>query len=153
MNKLPRKVIVESFGLTVEAIASVSVQPLRGPSKAPAEPILVRLSLSNVEPMVLEVIAGLRLGRVIAGRLLGVASDDPETEGHSVDALKELVNVTGGALAGLSLAFDDAEPELSCPVSEPFASDACWSAFVNEHDACVLDAEGNTVALRMRRVA
>jgi hypothetical protein len=153
MASLPNKLVAETFGLTLEALAFVSLLPPEVPAAAPEEAMLLRLSLTQTDTMVLELVAGRPFGQLLAGNLLGIAPDDPEIQLRYVDALKELVNVAGGALLGLTLEHDAEPPEMSIPEVQSFTATTDWPAFIGVSEACVFSAEGNTIAFRIRGAA
>jgi hypothetical protein len=141
-----------TFGLTLETLAFISPLPAEEPVLAPGEPVLIRLPLIGGTLRDIQLVAGRQFGRLIAANLLGASIEDPEVEERCVDGLKELMNIAGGALLANS-GDDEAIPEMGIPEIEQFAAASDWGPFVSGPDVCVFDAEGNTIALRMRGAA
>ena len=152
MLNRPMEFISTTFGLTLETLAFISPMPAEEPVIAPGDPVLVRLPLTGGDLREIQLVAGRRFGRLVAANLLGASTEDPEVEERCVDGLKELMNIAGGAL--LANAGDgEVIPEMGVPEVEQFASDSDWGPFVSGPDVCIFDAEGNTIALRMRGAA
>ncbi|MGA2230984.1 MAG: hypothetical protein ABSH22_08800 [Tepidisphaeraceae bacterium] len=150
--------VAETFSLTLETLAFITSQPPAEADgtkavSAPPDAMLARLFLSGGDATALEIVAGRQFGRLLAANLMGLAVDDDETELRCTDALKELINVVGGALLRLAAEPDAQMPQMGVPLIEPFESAIDWETFVACPDVSVLDAEGNTIALRMRGAA
>ena len=153
MNNLPRQLVAETFGLTLESLAFIFPQPMDATASAPEEAMLLQLALSRNEPITLELVAGRPFAQLFAANLLGTTPDDPQIAQPYGDALKELINIAGGGLLSLMLDHDSEPSEMGIPSVQPFSTATEWEAFVTSPGACVFDAEGNTIAFRLRGAA
>jgi hypothetical protein len=152
MFNRPIEFVAASFGLTLETLAFISPMPATEPLEAPGEAVLVRLPLTGGDLSEIQLVAGRRFGKLVAANLLGTSTEDPEVDQRCEDGLKELMNIAGGALLANS-GDGEAIPEMGIPEVEQFAAASDWEPFVSSPDVCIFDAEGNTIALRMRSAA
>jgi hypothetical protein len=153
MSNQKVQLVGDTFSLALETLAFITARPHTADVSAPPDATLVWLDLSGNESTTLELVAGRPFCRLLASNLMGLSPQDPEIDRRSSDALKVLINVVGGALLRMAAEYDAQPPQIGATRIEPFPTATDWELFIAAPGACVLDAEGNTIALRMRSAA
>jgi hypothetical protein len=125
-----------------------AMPPEQWPSPAPERASKAWIELTGPGQYLLELVAGESFARTLSANLLGTTPDDPEAVQRSHDALKELMNISGGKLIEMFPGFPDVSYEMSVPKIEPFDTHAGWAAFAAT--GSVLDVEGSIVAVRLK---
>jgi hypothetical protein len=147
LNAIDPAMIAQAFADVLEQLAFIAPLPPDGPAPVPENPLRLGIGLSGIGT--LELVAGEAFGLLLASSLLGTQPSDPEAAARSTDALKELMNVAGGAVVSTIADLDREPVEMGIPTVGPFNA-AEWEAFTTAPDAGVLDADGHTIAFRLR---
>ena len=140
-------ILCEALCKALETMAFMIGEAPEEQGDAPAESYLARMCFEGPVSGTIEILAGCELARSLA---LNISGDKQAEQDKSVDALKELLNVTCGLLLPLlpSLATDTFKftvPEL---VSTGDAEQ--WRQFVGQDDVVVLEVSGELIATRLR---
>lgn len=146
MSLLETGLVVEALLQSLETMAFVSLAPAG--SDAPPQR-LRRVSIELASPVAarVEMMAPEALGQLLCANIMGIDPSEPDAQAGGDDALRELMNVTGGAL--LSSAFPGAEANMGLPRLEAVEDADEWRRFIAGEDVQVLDADGHTIALRL----
>ena len=144
--------VVEALTEALETMAFVSLMPLEAAeAPPPAEPVvLVSIAFTGAPASgTIELMAGESFGAMLAANLLGTGPDDPDAAARARDAMLETMNVTCGAL--IRKIEPSAETfEMAIPQVRDVPPPA-WSEFIAAGSgAMVFDADGNTIAVRMK---
>jgi chemotaxis phosphatase CheX-like protein len=153
MNNEQIRIMAETFCIALESMAFITSMPADEPYIAPDQPMLVRVGLTGPGPAGLELVAGRPFARQLASNLLGVAAEDAQIEQHCADALKELLNVTAGGFINANMELGGDAQEIGIPQLVMFDPEKDWVDFIAAPETIVLDAEGNTVAIRLKGAA
>ena len=152
MNSIASNCLLETFCRAVETLAFLSPMPAEQPYHPPDALLLVQLSLTEKSgaAQTLELVTGVNMGALIVSNLMGAEPESFDSQSRALDSLKELANVVGGQVAIATSAGACEPPELGIPRVRPFNADRQWRPFVEDPQACVVDVEGNLVAMRIR---
>jgi CheY-specific phosphatase CheX len=144
--------VVQTLIDTLDTMAFCPAEPQSADGVAPPdEAVLVSLRFSGARAGQIELVAGRAFARMLAASICGEDEADAEAGGaeqKAEDSIKEIVNVTAGAMMP-RMASDDDVVNLALPVVRPFDTEAEWAAFVNSPGATALAADGGTLALRL----
>lgn len=141
--------LVEAFVRVLETMAFISPEPREAPVTAPPDLLLGRIEFSGPLRGAVEVVASEAFGALLAANVLGTSPAEPDAADRGRDAIKELVNVTCGALLA-SLASSPTNPfEVNIPRLSDFRAGEQWTPFVTSRDSACFDADGHTVAIRV----
>lgn len=141
------------FAHVLETMAFISPEPIHAPEQAPPELLMARIVFSGPSRGAVEVVASEAFAVLLAANVLGSSTEDPGVSDGAGDALKELVNVTCGALLA-TRAGDTAAPfQLGLPELASFDGVSGWRSFVQSPGTAVFDADGYIVAIRVSGAA
>lgn len=145
MPALETSLAVEALLQSLETMAFVSLAPAG--SDAPPEQLRrVRIDVASPVAASIEMMAPEALGQLLCANILGTEPSDPDAQAGGEDALRELMNVTGGCL--FSSAFPGAEADMGLPRFDAVGADE-WRRFIAQDGVQVLDADGHTIAIRL----
>jgi hypothetical protein len=120
------QVAAQAVAVALERTAFLAAEPSDGVFEAPSELQSISLDFGGPVPGRLELLVDLSIGRKMVAAALGVDEAAPEVDAGSEDALKELVNVAGGAMMPdlVHLFMPDEELTAICPLSLPHLAPA-----------------------------
>ena len=130
----------------LEQMAFIAAFPPEAELPTPGTPLLLRITFRGPVCQRLDLLAGEELGATMAANIFG--ADSTEARFRARDALKELLNVTCGAVLSQWPAADTPGFEMSIPEVVPL-DEAGWKQLLAEGDFQQLDAEGHLVAIRL----
>jgi chemotaxis protein CheY-P-specific phosphatase CheC len=140
--------VVETLIEALDTMAFIASEPIVEPTPCPQEPLLVRMSYSGTRSGQVLIIAPRAFGLLLAANVLGTEPDDPEAQARADDALKELLNVTVGAMMPRLAENEQDVFTLSLPELDPFDPSG-WPAEVSG-EWTVLNSDGHTLAVAHR---
>ncbi len=146
MPQLENDTLVEALVVGLEQLAFISAFPPEGELPTPDNPLLLRIGFRGPICQRLEMLAGEGLGVQMAANVFG--EESPEARFRGRDALKELLNVTCGAILSQRAGLESQAYEMSIPEIVPLSPDA-WRDLLAEPGFTLLDAEGHPVAIRL----
>ncbi len=146
MLQLENDNLTSAFVDALEQMAFIAAFPPECELPAPVTPLLLRISFRGPVCQRLDLLAGEELGAVMAANIFGAEST--EARFRARDALKELLNVTCGAVLSQWPSSESPGFEMSIPEIVPLDA-AGWQQLLAEGDFQVLDAEGHFVAIRL----
>jgi Chemotaxis phosphatase CheX len=135
---------LEQFVEALETMAFISPMP-SAPVPAPASPRLVRIECAFPKKGMVTLAADESFGALLASNLLACDPTSAEALAAADDALRELVNITCGAVIRHIGPGAQQCLQMSLPTVEPIDA-ARWEAFVNAAGVQVLDADGHSLA-------
>jgi hypothetical protein len=130
----------------LELMAFISAFPPEAALPTPGTPLLLRIGFRGPVCQRLDLLAGEELGATMAANIFGAEST--EARFRARDALKELLNVTCGAILSQWPSSDGPGFEMSIPEVVPLDAGG-WETLLAEGDFQILDAEGHCVAIRL----
>lgn len=149
MLKTTNAPMVEAFAQVLETMAFISLSPIAAPHEGPPDTLLTAIDFTGPFSGAVELVASEEFAVTLAANVLGSSRADPNAADRARDAVKELVNVTCGALLS-KLGHTCRKPfEVGIPRIAAF-DPSQWQAFLASPDSAAFDADGHTVALRVR---
>ena len=139
------QLLAKAFGHALETMAFISPEPIEAAEHAPEDAVIVQLDFTGGALAGIDLLADRKFGHVIAANIMG----EEELGFAGADVLLELINVTAGTFLRQTRCEP---PEMTVPRIAPFAS-GDWSGFASGPHTCFFDADGNTVAIRVRGAA
>ncbi len=141
--------LVESVSEALEMMAFMTPFPPEDEITVPTESVLVYMTFKGVIQGRIELLASRKLIEMMAGNIMGIDIADPQAHEKGVDAFKEVCNTTCGVfLPRLALEGSDAF-EISVPEAKVYKSSGQWDTFINQEDVCVLELDGELLAIRL----
>ena len=140
--------LADALCASLETMAFISPFPPdgAGPWPCPADARRVTIEFAGPVSAVLELFAPASFGALLASNLIACDAADPQAVARADDALKELMNVTCGAMIN---AMGGEGYELGIPRVEDLKPGE-WDALAQPGEAAVLDADGHLLAARAR---
>jgi hypothetical protein len=137
---------METMAFTTPTWADASLFPA-------ADSLLVSMPFSGPVSGAVEMVASDTVGAELAANILAIAPNDPAAKGHARDTLKELLNVTCGLLLPKLVESQSTNRpfKIALPRLEDFDGPARWQNFVATGEPCVLNVNGELIALRVKR--
>jgi len=149
LDKLNQRA-VDSLAQAMETVGFIVPAAAERPSPGPAHALLVSMPFSGPVSGVVEMVAAEELGTALAANTLTAETDGTPAAQRAEDALKELLNITCGALL-CGAGADEGRPfDISLPRLAAFDSALEWQGFIATPGAHVLDADGALVAIRVK---
>jgi len=140
----------ETVVTAMETMAFFCTEPAGKSALSPEGAVRVSMSFSGSVSGTVELVAGKFFGNRMASNALGCGPTDEEACSQSADSIRELLNVVVGMMMP-QLAQHEVELfSLSLPIEKPF-EESEWEEFVQSATVAILDAEGETIALRLIR--
>ena len=145
--------LIEALANALQTMAFISPEPVDGTFDPPASADCVSVRWSGAGTGRVRLAAPSAFGELLECNILALEPGTPEAAARSIDALRELCNVTTGAMLGQLC--DDAEetPEMGLPSVEHIPDAAAWQAFASGPGTSLLFAEGFYLALRVEEPA
>jgi hypothetical protein len=138
--------VVDALCASLETMAFITPFPPdgNGPHPCPTDARRVSIAFTGPVSAVLELVAPAAFGAMLASNLMVCDPSDPDAHEHVDDALKELMNVTCGAIIN---SFGGEGFELGIPQIEALDT-AAWDMLTRPGEAAVLEADGHLIAVR-----
>ncbi len=140
-------ILCEALCKALETMAFMIAEAPEDQSDPPAESYLARMHFEGPVSGTIEILAGCELTRLLALNISGAEQADQD---KSVDALKELLNVTCGLLLPLLPSLPTDTFEFTVPELVSTGGAGHWREFVAQDDVIVLDVSGELIATRLR---
>ncbi len=135
----------------LETMAFISPLPLEAGGEVPPAPAGVRIvEMEFACPAygAVRLMAGEGFGAALAANLLGAEPSSPEAAAGGDDALRELMNITCGAVIRRFGLAADHRLHMSLPTVQSCAAPDQWARFVAMPGVSVLDADGHVIAFQ-----
>ena len=139
-------ILSEALTKALETMAFLTAAAPEQQCDAPKESYLTRMRFDGPVSGTIEILAGVELARTLALNITGAERADQNT---SVDAIKELLNVTCGLLLPLLPSLPTDTFEFTVPELVSTGGVEHWQQFVAQDDVIVLDVEGQLIATRL----
>lgn len=139
----------QALAESAETMAFLSLLPAEQPFAMPDQMLCVRIGFAGPTPGTLELAAPESFGALLAANMLGCDPSDADASARAVDAIKELINVTCGAMLSRLTGGQGHGYEMSLPAVEPLENRSDWEELLNHDPGCAFDAEGHFLAVRV----
>jgi hypothetical protein len=145
------ELILEALAEALQTMAFICPEPLTEDLPAPADSqcLSVRWSGEGSPGGELQLAAPRGFGELLAANILALEPGSPEAVQGALDALRELCNITTGALLLRMSETPDDAPAMGLPASTTLTDPAAWRRFVSQERTAVLVAEGFPLAVRV----
>jgi hypothetical protein len=150
MHAPSTELLQEALAETLQTTAFLCPEPAPADTPAPADVVQVSLSWSGSPGSEMQLAAPRQLGELLAATILALEPGSPQAAPRALDALKELCNITAGALLSRLCEGSQEVPEMTLPRAASLPDAAAWSRFIAGPGTLVLLAEGHPVALRVQ---
>jgi hypothetical protein len=150
MLETEQQILVETLADSLETMAFVALMPAEVPTEPPAELRIIAIHFVHGEPAQLELAAPRAFGQMLSSNILGVEPDDEAARTGADDALREVVNVTCGNLLNRAKRENGAPLRMGLPKVQKIEPALAWKSFTTDPSAFVLNADGHTIAIRLK---
>ncbi len=133
---------------SLETMAFVTPFPAAPDAPAPEAARMIQIECACPQYACIRLVAGEAFGAMLASNLLAIEPGSPESAAAADDVLKELVNITCGAVIRERGLATDERLHMSLPTVEPLDADR-WASFAKMAGVQVLDADGHTIAFQL----
>lgn len=145
--------MVETFQESLDMMAFVPLDPPEPDALPAGKSIVVTMNFDGPVSGQVALVVPEHFAHTLAANFLGTEPDDPEADVKAADSIKELVNVTVGAMMPKLASSRDDIFDLSIPQSRAFDTATEWSAFTGSPNTSIFTAEGDTIAIQLRLAA
>lgn len=145
--------MIETFQESLDTMAFIPLDPPDADAVPQGEAIIVTMDFSGPSSGQVAVVVPDRFAHALAANFLGTDPSDPEADTKAADSIKELVNVTVGAMMPRIAPSKDATFDLTIPQARPFVTENEWQAFCEQPNTSVFNAEGEVIAIQLRLAA
>lgn len=145
--------MVTTFQESLDTMAFVPLDPAEPDATPAGKALLVTMDFKGPVAGQVALVVPEHFAHTLAANFLGTMPDDPEADAKAADSIKELVNVTVGAMMPRLATSRDDEFDLSIPQSRAFDVESEWSHFTTQPNTTVFAAEGDTIAIQLRLAA
>ena len=148
-DKIKTDVLVETFSQALETMAFMMAMPPEDELPVPDKSVLVHMDFTGPISGRAEILAGMELIEMVAANIMGLEPDDPDAQGKSLDAFKELLNTTCGVLLP-KLASSPADIfDVTIPQANIFDNAEQWENYIKQPDVTILDVDFSPIAVRL----
>jgi len=134
----------------LQTMAFFCTDPTDSGALSPEDAVLISMGFTGTSSGTVELVAGKYFGQRLASNALGCGPTDEEALTQADDSIRELVNVVVGMMMP-RLAIEPGELfALTLPSTRAF-EEGEWESFIAGPGVAILDAEGDTLALRIIR--
>ncbi len=142
------ELLLEALAEALETMAFICPEPAAEAPVPPAKSECLSIRWSGGGGGELQLATTRRFGELLAASILALEPGTPEAAQRAADALKELCNITAGALlARLSESPEDALA-MGLPTARVLPDAAAWRQFVGQPRTVMVLAEGQPLAAR-----
>jgi len=146
------QLLFESTVTALETMAFFCCEPAPKDALWPEDALAITMGFSGHISGTVEFVAGRSFGRRLAANALGLDENDPDAVDRGDDSLRELLNVVVGMMMPRIARNPGDQFDLSLPQTRSF-DPAEWDNIVASNGVCLIDAEGETLALRILETA
>ncbi len=132
-------ILVEALTQALETSAFLTVMPSQEQPDPPQRFFQVQMHFKGPACGTLQIVAGFKLGRILAQNIMGAESTDDDI---AIDAIKELANVTCGLLLPMLVSSEDDLFDATLPEVQEFKDSEQWESLTRQNGAIILDVEG-----------
>lgn len=145
-----KQMLMETTVSSLETMAFFCCEPAADDALSPDDALCIEMGFKGPRSGTIQVVASRFFGQRLASNVLGCGVTDADAVERAEDSLRELINVVVGALMPRIAANKSDVFDLSLPSARPFDCNNEWDEFSRGEDVCLIDAEGETLGLRLR---
>jgi hypothetical protein len=147
-----RQLMLDATVQALETMAFFCAQSTTPDEALPPEnPIEVSMEFSGPINGTVQLVAGRFFGQRLASNALGCGVSDEDAVSRAEDSIRELINVVVGMMMPRLSGNENDVFDLSLPRTDLFDAGAEWEEFSRQPDVCLIDAEGESLVLRVIR--
>jgi hypothetical protein len=141
-------VFLEEFVLALETMAFISPLPASDGAPMPENARFIEMEFACPQYGAVRLVAGQSFGILLCANQLATDPSAPEAIDGADDALRELMNITCGAIIRrLGLATDQ-RLHMSLPTIQPLDDHERWNSFIAMPGVQLLEADGQIIAFQ-----
>jgi chemotaxis protein CheY-P-specific phosphatase CheC len=149
MPKQMKNMLIESLTEAMETTAFMIPMPPEEQLPGPSQGVLVSIDFNGPVNGTIELYVGSEFARMMAANVIGLEPDDHEAQNKSIDAVKELVNITAGVLL-VKLTHSPADMfNLTIPRAREQLDSQSWEQYITQDNVTVLEVDGFPLATRL----
>jgi two-component system chemotaxis response regulator CheY len=137
---------VDALSQALETMAFMSVLPIDDQMVIPQQTIMAEIGFSGMRNGTIQILAGKNFCKMLAENI--GALDCPD-DLSSLDALKELSNVTCGLFLPMIVSSTADVFDVTVPKSKSCDDSSQWKEFTSDKNTNVVNVEGHAVAIRL----
>jgi hypothetical protein len=145
-----KQLLLETTVGSLETMAFFCCEPASEDALSPEDAVSVEMVFKGPQSGTVQIVASKFFGQRLASNALCCGVTDPDAIERAEDSIRELINVVVGALMPRIAEKKSDVFSLSLPSARAFDSNAEWEAFAHGEGVCLIDAEGETVGLRLQ---
>lgn len=145
--------MIATFQESLDTMAFVPLDPAEPDALPAGKALLVTMDFKGPVTGQVALVVPEHFAHTLAANFLGTEPDDPEADMKAADSIKELVNVTVGAMMPRLATSKEDTFDLSIPQSRAFDLESEWHRFTTQPNTTVFAAEGDTIAIQLRLAA
>lgn len=145
-----KQLLMETAVGALETMAFFCCEPATVDALSPEDAISVEMDFKGPRSGHVQIVTSRFFGQRLASNALCCGVTDPDAVDRAEDSVRELINVVVGALMPRIADRKSDVFNLSLPRSRPFDANLEWEAFANDQGVCLIDAEGETLGLRLQ---
>ena len=142
------EILLEALAEALETMAFISPEPAAEGMAPPAESECLSIHWTGCGGGELQLATTRQFGELLAANILALEPGTPEAAQRAADALKELCNITTGALLARLSESPEEALEMGLPSVRTMADAATWQQFVGQPRTVMVLAEGQPLAAR-----
>jgi chemotaxis protein CheY-P-specific phosphatase CheC len=144
-----KALLTETTMSALETMAFFCCEPASPDNPWPEQAVKFTMSFKGPQSGVVELVAGRFFGQRLASNALGCGVTDDEAVERATDSIQELINIVVGMMMPRLASSPGDVFDLGLPVMTEFDSATNWNDFLASFGATAIDAEGDTIALRI----
>jgi two-component system chemotaxis response regulator CheY len=138
--------LIHALTQALETMAFLTIVPNDDDMATPDKTILAEMEFTGPKRGTICILAGVGLCRILAENIAGL--DNVDDEG-SLDALKELANVTCGLFLPMVVSSTADLFDVTVPTVKTCSDSTAWDEFIADRNCSILNVEGHATAVRL----
>lgn len=145
-----KQLLMDTTVASLETMAFFSAEPAGPDPLSPDDALCVEMGFKGPQSGTVQVVASRFFGQRLASNVLCCDVNDADAIERAEDSLRELINVVVGALMPRIAQNKSDVFNLTLPAARTFDTNVEWDEFSRGQDVCLIDAEGETLGLRLK---
>ncbi|HAL45039.1 MAG TPA: hypothetical protein DCP47_03855 [Phycisphaerales bacterium] len=137
---------IEALTKALETMAFMTVMPIDDQMIIPQQTFMAEIGFSGMRNGTVQILAGKDFCKMLAENIGAIDSPDDKS---SLDALKELSNVTCGLFLPMIVSSTADVFDVTVPKSSSCDDSSQWKEITSDKNTCVVNVEGHAVAIRL----
>jgi two-component system chemotaxis response regulator CheY len=138
--------LIHALTQALETMAFLTIVPNDDDMATPDKTILAEMEFTGPKRGTIRILAGVGLCRILAENIAGL--DNVDDEG-SLDALKELANVTCGLFLPMVVSSTADLFDVTVPTVKACSGSTAWDESIADQNCSILNVEGHATTIRL----